>query len=103
MKATLRVGGTTTAPVYLGCYLDKAVRDLVGRRVDDKASMTVARCASTCKTAGFQIFGVQFGYACFCDNSYGSYGGAINCNMACPGDTTKICGGPWANSVYRLP
>ena len=38
--------------------------------------------------------------ACFCDNSYGSYGTASNCNSACQGKSSEICGGGWANSVY---
>ena len=41
-----------------------------------------------------------FSSQCFCGNSYGLYGLATNCNMACNGNSNEICGGNWANSVY---
>jgi hypothetical protein len=89
-------------PESLGCYRDQSVRDIDGLRTDDPVGMTVAKCATTCRGRGFPIFGVQAGYACFCGTDYGSYGTATNCTTPCPGDPTKICGGSWANSVYRL-
>ena len=91
------------APVYLGCFKDQSVRDIDGLRTDDTVGMTVNKCASTCRAGGFPYFGVQAGKACFCGIDYNSYGTANNCNMACSGDSSQICGGSWANSVYRLP
>lgn len=38
---------------------------------------------------------------CYCGNSYGSYGKSI-CNTKCRGNSTQICGGDWANSVYDV-
>jgi len=37
---------------------------------------------------------------CFCGNSYGSYGLAPNCDMACNANANEICGGSDANSIY---
>jgi len=43
---------------------------------------------------------VQNGSECFCGNSYDRLGTANNCNRPCSGNSTQICGGPWALSVY---
>ena len=101
--ATVSVTVSSTAPAYLGCYKDQSVRDIDGLRTDDRTGMTVNKCASTCRAGGFPYFGVQAGKACFCGIDYNSYGTASNCTTPCPGDSSQICGGSWANSVYRLP
>src|SRR5262249_6136593 len=51
---------------------------------------------------GFAYAGVQYSSECWCGNSYGRYGTSTNCNMTCSGDSTQICGGPWANDVYAV-
>jgi len=32
---------------------------------------------------------------------YDRYGNSSSCNLPCIGDSKKICGGPWALSVYN--
>ena len=44
--------------------------------------------------------GTQHSDQCYCDNSYGTYGSASNCNEKCAGNDDQICGGSWALSVY---
>ena len=39
---------------------------------------------------------------CFCANEYDLLGPADNCDMACGGDSSQICGGAWALSVYLI-
>ena len=51
---------------------------------------------------GFLFAGLQYASHCFCGNEYDRYGAYDNCNMACAGDGNKICGGGWANQVYRI-
>merc|ERR1712178_24478 len=63
-------------------------------------SMTPEQCASYC--GGYRYFGVQYANECFCDNNYGAYGQATNCDMPCTGDENIMCGGEWANSVYVI-
>ena len=67
-----------------------------------RGNMTVKKCSETCLKSGFKYAGVQYADYCFCDNFYGRYGKADNCNMPCSGDKNEICGGAWANSVYEL-
>ena len=92
---------------YLGCFKDQgdpygtAGRDISGYKVGS-SDMTVQKCTETCGEKGFSYAGVQYGKQCFCGDSYGSSGGASNCNMPCSGDSAQICGGFWANSVYKL-
>ena len=38
---------------------------------------------------------------CFCGNSYGNYGKIDGCKTKCP-ESSKICGGLKANSVYEV-
>ena len=43
---------------------------------------------------------------CYCGNTYGSIGLAsshgLSCNMYCTGNSTQVCGGINANSIYML-
>ncbi len=102
---------------YVGCYADNADADPLGleNRVLGDAmlpaapapaagdpAMTTAKCTSFCAGQGFTFAGTQYGAFCFCGNSYEDAGISPNCNMKCSGDTGEICGGPWANSVYRV-
>lgn len=91
---------------YLGCFRDQGDpggtrgRDLNGFTTGSQA-MTPALCVQTCAARGFAFAGAQYGRQCFCGNSYGRSGFAANCNMRCAGNAAQICGGVWANSVYR--
>ena len=61
--------------------------------------MTVELCNALC--AGFRFLGVQAGHACFCGASFGRFGEAPGqCNQACEGNASEICGGPHLNSIY---
>jgi WSC domain len=92
---------------YLGCFRDggsiwgKEGRDLDGARWDESA-MTNLRCINFCRSQSFAYAATQYSTACFCGNRYGSKGRADNCNMPCGGKSSEMCGGQWANSVWRL-
>jgi WSC domain len=95
---------------YIGCFRDQqtnplpgaiASRDLNGLMTND-TGMTSARCISVCRSQGFTYAGTQDSTYCFCGNAYGRSGAATNCNMACGGNPAEMCGGGWANSVYRV-
>jgi len=88
---------------YIGCYIDKAARDLDGPSVSN-GQMTPGQCLSFCKSKGFAFYGTQFGTYCFCGNTYGRYGEAAftSCNLSCAGESSVDCGGTWMNSVYSV-
>lgn len=93
-------------PAFLGCFKDQGDpqgtngRDLSGFMVS-APNMTGAQCAATCQSRGFTYAGTQYGSYCFCGNEYGKSGPAANCNVPCAGNPGEMCGGAWANSVYR--
>ncbi|KAG8867272.1 hypothetical protein FRB98_004265 [Tulasnella sp. 332] len=65
--------------------------------------MTNTLCESTCAGMGYLYAGTEYADECYCGNTIG---GSIDltdsdCNMACAGDSTKICGGSYRLSVYR--
>jgi hypothetical protein len=93
-------GPAVVGPGYVGCFRDQQQRDLSGATYGD-GRMTIGACRAYCGQRNFAFAGVQYGSQCFCGSTYGRYGGADNCNMACGGSTTETCGGVWANAIYR--
>ena len=93
---------------YMGCFKDQGDpggltgRDMFGYLYRDQA-MTIDKCISLCQQKGFIFAGMQSGTQCFCGQIFGRFGTSNNCNMRCPGSTGEICGGTWANSVYKTP
>jgi len=93
---------------YLGCFRDQGQwfvastqgRDLNGL-IANNPGMTIEQCVSICRDQGFAYAGTQYRTYCFCGNAFGRSGAADNCNMACGGNPAQMCGGSWANSVYR--
>jgi hypothetical protein len=63
--------------------------------------MTTERCIEYCREKNFPYAGTQYGQQCFCGITYGKSGPSGNCTMPCAGNSSQICGGGWANSVYR--
>ncbi|KAG8814910.1 hypothetical protein FRC19_001415, partial [Serendipita sp. 401] len=68
--------------------------------------MTVQKCIDGCAAAGFSSAGVEYGGECYCDNvTYppGQSQDMSECNMACTGDASEICGGPDRILIYYKP
>lgn len=91
----------TAATGYLGCFKDQGKRDLDGHTFYD-GKMTSQLCVSTCRDKGFSYAATQYAGHCFCGNKYGASGPATNCDTKCTGNRDEICGGTWANSVYKV-
>ena len=64
------------------------------------------KCGSKCRDAEFTYFGMQGwrGDECWCDKKLTHYVKLDKgeCKIKCPGDSPKICGGPWKNSLYLI-
>ena len=67
---------------------------------------TLQLCADLCEDSAY--FGTQWSTECWCSGpdqnsafnmDYAALGEGV-CDMACPGDSTEICGGFFAQSVY---
>jgi hypothetical protein len=85
---------------YIGCFVDKADRDLT-ESLSISRTNTIEYCRQFCE--GFTYFGTEDRKECFCGNSYGKHGqvNESECNMKCNGNQSQTCGGLWRLSVYR--
>jgi len=83
---------------YLGCFKDEPTRDISERQ---SGSFSLSECLYQCQEDGYYYAGLQYGYECFCGDSYGSYGTSSGCTMDCT-DGPGVCGGGYANSVYQV-
>ncbi|KAH6695984.1 hypothetical protein BKA61DRAFT_254266 [Leptodontidium sp. MPI-SDFR-AT-0119] len=84
----------------VGCYTDSAAPRLlsVGSFVDN-SGMTVAACAA--KAGSSKYFAVEYAVECYWGNELSSAQTSENCNMACAGAATQLCGGGNAATVYQ--
>ncbi len=61
--------------------------------------MTAVKCAANCE--GYKYFGTQWSRECYCGNVAPPLEAAASeCNMACSGDASQICGAGMRLSVY---
>jgi hypothetical protein len=84
----------------IGCFRDTNNPLDLGGYLERSRQNTPERCLGMCKSKGFRFAGVQYGESCLCGNSFGRYGVADNCNMACTGSSAQKCGGTNANAIY---
>ncbi|KAH9172526.1 copper radical oxidase [Lactarius sanguifluus] len=89
----------------LGCYTDGAPRTLsVGTAVTGGASQnSVESCTAACFALGYGFAGVEYSQECYCGTAIGSSGApapAGDCNMACSGAGSELCGGPNRLNMY---
>ena len=81
---------------YVGCFKDSGNEDMGAPQtvngkftavsLSDKAKdgVSTRACATHCKKENFRYFGMMYGGACRCSNSYGSKGEDPNgCTMDC--------------------
>lgn len=88
----------------LGCAVDSATRILGGYSETSQLKLTIDGCLSMCEDKGYSFAGVEFGEECYCGSSIPTtitYSDG-NCNVACTGDSTEMCGGGWGLDLYEL-
>lgn len=91
---------------YLGCYSDnESTRALTGIQFADlgTGNVTTTGCMEYCENAGFSLAGTEYAGQCFCGTKMegSSKIAASKCDMKCEGDTSQICGGSLALSVFE--
>ena len=101
---------STIAPLWapLGCYTDSVqARTLsVGMAVPGgAANLTQENCQAACLAGKYTYSGVEYSQECYCDNSFKNGGGPASdgdaqCNMACNGNPSEVCGGPNRLNVF---
>ncbi|CAG8663232.1 13255_t:CDS:1, partial [Ambispora gerdemannii] len=94
---------------YQGCFQDgPSCRTLNGIPPQVRNSMKIDDCINFCNQNNFKYAGLEDGYQCFCGNDYtvnGQASGAPDeqCSTSCVGNSSQICGGPFALSIYKVP
>eukprot|EP00091_Calanus_sinicus_P005398 TRINITY_DN1583_c0_g1_i1.p1 TRINITY_DN1583_c0_g1~~TRINITY_DN1583_c0_g1_i1.p1 ORF type:complete len:130 (-),score=6.38 TRINITY_DN1583_c0_g1_i1:110-499(-) len=94
------------------CIKDTTAR-VFGNYIELGTASTPERCIKICREMqrdvppptprkGFPYAGMQFRTQCFCGSSIPANAGAPSreCNMPCPGDKRKKCGGAYRMNVY---
>jgi hypothetical protein len=101
---TQKVAGVPSGWFYHGCWVDEKYGRILPTQLPDSNSLTVESCISSCQTAGYSISGMEYASQCFCGDEI-IEGGALaqqdtDCNMACSGSSSEMCGGPSRMSIY---
>ncbi|KAI0667510.1 hypothetical protein C8Q78DRAFT_1105323 [Trametes maxima] len=81
----------------LGCFNDSVNARVLAVGVNVPGPFTVEGCTTACQNANFPLAGMEFAGQCFCDTQIENGGAptpAGDCNMACTGNSTQLCGGP---------
>ncbi|KAJ3314127.1 hypothetical protein HDU76_002466, partial [Blyttiomyces sp. JEL0837] len=68
----------------------------------DDPSMTIQKCVSSCQQLNYVYAGLEFGSECFCSMSLPT-NSSTACTNACLGDSSDVCGGKSALSVFKMP
>jgi len=71
---------------------------------EDRQPMTQDRCFEFCRTVpNMGFFGIMNGRSCYCAPYYKQMAGdSSQCDANCPGDNTKMCGGPSKSSIFSM-
>ncbi|KAJ7635293.1 galactose oxidase [Roridomyces roridus] len=90
--------------VSLGCFSDNVGgRALTATPVDGQVSLDT--CTTACFNAGMPLSGTEFADECYCGTAIINGNGPIDisaCNMVCAGNSTELCGGPNALTVFNF-
>ncbi|KAF2730707.1 copper radical oxidase-like protein [Polyplosphaeria fusca] len=92
--------------VAQGCYTDKGGARTLSIGMDGLGAVTNDKCQAACLEAGYTYAGTEYARECFCDSQLRNGGGPApdgnaQCNMACAGDDSQICGGPDRLTMFK--
>jgi len=90
------ISALTNQGGYQGCYTDSGSARALTDFSYSSAAMTNSICKATCSSKGFSLAGTS-GQYCYCGNTVSNGQSRVAssvCTSSCPGDSSKICGGP---------
>ncbi|KAM7149295.1 kremen protein 2 isoform 2-T2 [Molossus nigricans] len=97
---------TCHMPGYLGCFVDSGAPPALSGPSGTSTKLTVQVCLRFCRMKGYQLAGVEAGYACFCgsesDLARGHPAPATDCDQICFGHPGQLCGGDGRLGVYEV-
>jgi hypothetical protein len=88
---------------YYGCQTEGTNTRALSAKSYAADSMTLESCQAFC--SGYTYFGTEYARECYCGNSFSA--GSVpapqsDCDFACMGDASEICGAGNRLSVYQL-
>ncbi|XP_013190874.2 xylosyltransferase oxt [Amyelois transitella] len=90
---------------YIGCYQDEKKLRLLSSFYGNYININSPQlCLDICVQAGFPFAGVQYGSECFCGENSPSESAIVAeelCDMKCPGESSKSCGGYFTMNVFE--
>lgn len=92
---------------YVGCLLDSAVARTFPNELVLENNNTAENCLTQCSDYGYAHGGMEYGSQCYCgdaediDAAEATLMPESDCNMACSGNATYICGAGNRISYYR--
>ncbi|DAA15652.1 TPA: kringle containing transmembrane protein 2 [Bos taurus] len=96
---------TCHMPGYLGCFVDSGAPPALSGPSGTSTKLTVQVCLRFCRMKGYQLAGVEAGYACFCgsesDLARGRPAPATDCDQICFGHPGQLCGGDGRLGIYE--
>nr|XP_051692142.1 kremen protein 2 [Oryctolagus cuniculus] len=97
---------TCHMPGYLGCFVDSGAPPALSGPSGTSTKLTVQVCLRFCRMRGYQLAGVEAGYACFCgsesDLARGRPVPATDCDQICFGHPGQLCGGDGRLGIYDV-
>ncbi|KAG2427823.1 hypothetical protein HXX76_012145 [Chlamydomonas incerta] len=92
---------------YVGCFRDAAVyeeRRLPFYLYERFGGADLESCAQAARQAGVPYYGLQDGDICLGGNDLAAATslGPADCSAPCRAETASVCGGAFANSIYRV-
>ncbi|XP_021366288.1 uncharacterized protein LOC110458731 [Mizuhopecten yessoensis] len=95
--------------VLRGCFVDNTTYRMLsvaaGLTNAQKQSLTQEKCISLCRQKGYKYSGTEYHNECYCDNHLKMQLKRPDgeCNTACTGDNTQMCGGTYRILVFGPP
>ncbi|XP_006897516.1 PREDICTED: kremen protein 2 isoform X2 [Elephantulus edwardii] len=97
---------TCHMPGYLGCFVDSGTPPALSGPSGTSTKLTVQVCLRFCRMKGYELAGVEAGYACFCgsesDLTRGHPAPATDCDQICFGHPGQLCGGDGRLGIYEV-
>ncbi|KAH9845868.1 putative fungistatic metabolite [Teratosphaeria destructans] len=115
VNPTTAAAGATPLPsasgyTYVGCWNETTgfpgaggVRALSGGKESANNTLTISSCLKFC--ASSQYAGLEYGRECYCGAYLSSLSTKLNdsrCVYACDGNSSEVCGGADALTLYNL-
>ncbi|KAJ7221484.1 WSC domain-containing protein [Mycena pura] len=87
----------------VGCFTDISTARTLAANSLINNNVSVDACIAFCTAADYIFAGVEFGRECYCDSTIqipGAKAPLTDCNMACAGNPSELCGGSGRLTVF---